>query len=113
MIVRILVIGTLVVGVLGPMEIRPSFGEEVLSSNTKIVKGEILQIEGPYYKVKDRSGSEIRLHVDKNTTMMDGGVQVGDHIVADVTPQGHAAFIIKGSPGAPQQLGSPTEPSHP
>ena len=68
---------------------------EVLQSVTTFVHGEILQIEGPFYTVKDQSGKEVRLHVDGSTTKFDEALQVGDRIAADVTPRGHVGLIVK------------------
>jgi hypothetical protein len=74
----------------------PALAGEVLQSVTTFVHGEILQIDGPYYTVKDQSGREVRLHVDGSTTKMDeAALQVGDRIAADVTPKGHVGLIVK------------------
>jgi hypothetical protein len=73
----------------------PVLAGEVLQSVTTFVHGEILQIDGPYYTVKEQSGREVRLHVDGTTTKMDEALQVGDRIAADVTPKGHVGLIVK------------------
>ena len=60
----------------------------------RTIAGEILHIEGNIYIVKDRSGEEVRLHVDDKTDRLDHAVlQVGDPIRAYVTPEGHATSI--------------------
>jgi hypothetical protein len=74
-----------------------SIGGEVLQSVTTFVRGEILNIDGPYYTIKDQSGREVRLHVDGSTTRGDETFNVGDHVAADVTPQGHVGLLIKQS----------------
>lgn len=56
------------------------------------VKGEITKIEGENYVVKDASGKEARLHVDK-TTQKEGALKVGDKVEASVTKEGHAISI--------------------
>jgi hypothetical protein len=62
------------------------------SSAAQTVKGEILKVEGENYTVKDASGKEVRLHVDK-TTKTSGPLKVGDKIEAEATPEGHANSI--------------------
>jgi hypothetical protein len=56
------------------------------------VKGEILKVDGENYTIKDASGKEVRLHVDK-TTKTSGALKVGDKIEAEATPEGHANSI--------------------
>src|SRR5438093_749478 len=64
------------------------------------VTGELVKIDGAFYVIKDASGKEIRLHVDKNTTKldkdrakMDREFKVGDKIEARMNPDGHASAI--------------------
>ena len=63
------------------------------------VKGELMQIEGDYYVIRDAEGKDVRVHVDKGTKMEDA-VKVGDFIEAKRTLQGHAVSIRQAS-GAP------------
>jgi hypothetical protein len=60
--------------------------------STQTVKGDLLKIDGEFYVVKDMAGKEIRLHVDKTTTV-DGAVKVGDKVEAQATEKNHAASI--------------------
>jgi hypothetical protein len=62
------------------------------ASGTQVVKGSVLDQEGEYYTIKDMSGHELRLHVDKDTKMEER-IKVGDRIEAQVTPDGHAKSI--------------------
>jgi hypothetical protein len=55
------------------------------------IKGDILNIEGEHLVIKDMSGHEIRLRVDKDTKME--RVKVGDKIIAMVAADGHAESI--------------------
>jgi len=64
------------------------------------VKGELTQIEGEHYVVRDAEGKDIRIHVDKGTKMEDP-VKVGDFIEAKRTLEGHAVSIRQAS-SAPQ-----------
>jgi len=64
------------------------------------VQGELVKIDGAFYVIKDASGKEIRLHVDKNTTKldkdrakMDSDFKVGDKVEARMNPDGHASSI--------------------
>ncbi|MGH7231030.1 MAG: hypothetical protein ACREJU_06675 [Nitrospiraceae bacterium] len=77
----------------------PALGEVINSSPSQTIRGQIVNVEGPYYSVKDSSGREVKLHIDKDTITMDGtALKAGDVITADVTPKGHATFIIKSGP---------------
>ena len=59
------------------------------------VKGEVLKIEGQYYLITEATtGKELRLHTDQDTKVI-GAPKVGDRIVADITPDGHATGIKK------------------
>jgi hypothetical protein len=65
---------------------------DMAAPNTQTVKGDLLKIDGEFYVVKDISGKEIRLHVDK-TTAVDGAIKVGDKVEAQATEKNHAASI--------------------
>jgi len=72
------------------------YGQGLVSSPSQTVRGEVVTLEGAYVYVKDEAGKEVKLHTDQNTMMMDGTkVHPGDNVTADVTPTGHATFIIK------------------
>ena len=58
------------------------------------VTGDVLKIEGEFYVVKDMTGKEVRLHVDK-TSKLEGSFKAGDRIEAQVTEKGHALSIKK------------------
>jgi hypothetical protein len=60
------------------------------------VKGELMQIEGEYYVIKDAEGKEIRVHVDKRTKM-DGTFHVGDIVEVNRTLPGHALEVRQSS----------------
>ena len=64
---------------------------------SRTVQGEILRIQGDMYLIKPVSphaGKEIRLKVDEKTVRIDAeSFHVGDTIIADVTPEGHALVI--------------------
>ena len=54
------------------------------SSAAQPLKGEVLKIEGENYTIKDASGKEVRIHVDK-TTKAEGTFKVGDKVEARTT----------------------------
>jgi hypothetical protein len=58
------------------------------------VKGELMQIEGNFYVLKDAEGKEVRVHVDKGTKMQ-GAFNVGDILEVNRTLPGHAVEIRK------------------
>ena len=58
------------------------------------VKGELMQIEGEFYILKDAEGKEVRVHVDKGTKMQ-GAFTVGDILEVNRTLPGHALEVRK------------------
>ena len=58
------------------------------------VKGELMQIDGDFYVLKDAEGKEVRVHVDKGTKMQ-GAFTVGDILEVKRTLPGHALEIRK------------------
>ena len=62
------------------------------SAAGQTVKGEVQKIDGENYTIKDASGKEVRLHVDK-TTKTAGALKVGDKVEAEATTEGHATSI--------------------
>jgi uncharacterized protein YdeI (BOF family) len=60
------------------------------------VKGELMQIEGEFYTLRDAEGKEVRVHVDKGTNM-DKGLRIGDIVEVQRTLPGHAVSIKRAS----------------
>jgi hypothetical protein len=72
------------------------------------VKGELAQIEGEFYTLKDAEGKDVRVHVDKSTKM-DGIFRVGDVVEVQRTLPGHAVWMKKSdSPLAKSPTPSPS-----
>jgi len=70
------------------------------------IEGVVQRLEGSYYVIKDLSGKEVRLNVDRSTRL-DGNITAGDRIVALTNPMvAHGAYVtnmyILGSPGVIQ-----------
>jgi hypothetical protein len=57
-----------------------------------LVEGEVLKIEQDFYLVKDRRGQEVKIQLDQRT-MIAGSPKVGDHVIAQIEPQGNAYSI--------------------
>ena len=70
---------------------------DMAEPNAQTVKGDLLKIDGEYYVVKDATGKEVRLHVDK-TSQLDGTFKAGDKIEAQATDKGHASSIKQAKP---------------
>ena len=66
--------------------------EQMAAPGSQIVKGDLLRIDGEFYVVKEPSGKEVRLHVDK-TSKLEGTFKAGDKIEAQASDQGHALSI--------------------
>ena len=63
------------------------------AAGSKLIEGDVLNINGEYYTVHDKAGHEVRLHVDKTTHLEGGEFKVGDKVEAYVTDQGHARYM--------------------
>ena len=70
---------------------------DMAAPGAQTVTGDVLKIEGEFYVVKDTSGKEVRLHVDK-TSQLDGTFKAGDKIEAQATDKGHASSIKQATP---------------
>ena len=67
--------------------------KEGQSQSAKVIKGEILRIEGDNYFVKGQDGKEVRVHIDQTTTMSDKKLEQGELIEATVNEQNHVLSI--------------------
>ena len=65
---------------------------DMAAESTQTVKEDLLKIDGEFYVVKDMAGKEIRLHVDKTTTL-DGAIKAGDKLEAQATEKNHAVSV--------------------
>jgi ribosomal protein S1 len=66
--------------------------DEMAAPGSKMIKGDLLKIEGEFYTVHDTAGHEVRVHVDK-TTKLDSAVKTGDKVEVQVTDKGHAQSV--------------------
>jgi uncharacterized protein YdeI (BOF family) len=60
------------------------------------VKGELVQIEGEYYILRDAEGKNVRVHVDKRT-QMEPNLRIGDTVDVQRTLPGHALSMRRAS----------------
>jgi hypothetical protein len=65
---------------------------DMAAPSSQTVTGDLLKIDGEFYVVKEMSGKEIRLHVDKTSTL-DGSINVGEKVEAQATEKNHAVSI--------------------
>ena len=70
---------------------------DTAAPSTQTLQGDLLKIDGEFYVVKDMSGKETRLHVDK-TTKLEGTIKAGDKVGAQATEKNHAVSIKHVSP---------------
>lgn len=61
---------------------------------TETVEGRLLRTEGDLYVIRDDRGREIRVRTGKDS-LIDGAMQVGDLVSAEVWKDGHARSIRK------------------
>jgi hypothetical protein len=57
------------------------------------VKGDLLKIDGEFYVVKDTSGRDVRLHVDKTTKLDGAAFKAGDKVEVQTSEKNHAVSI--------------------
>ena len=62
------------------------------ANDGKMIKGEVLRVEGDNYFVKGQDGKEVRMHIDKTTESI-GSFKQGDRIEAKVNDANHALSI--------------------
>ena len=94
--------GSVMKKLIGPFVLAMIFGaamvslsyaaDDMAAPSTQTVKGDLLKIDGEFYVVKDMSGKEIRLHVDK-TSQLEGTFKAGDKIEAQATDKAHASSM--------------------
>ena len=61
-------------------------------THNRTIMGDVTRVEHAYYFVKEKDGTEVRLHADK-TTLMLGQLKQGDRVEAEVTEQNHALLM--------------------
>jgi hypothetical protein len=74
---------------------------------SKTVNGDLLKIEGEFYTVHDKSGHEVRLHIDKSTKLEGDAFKTGDKVEVEATDKDHALSIKHVQPKM-QDVGSET-----
>jgi len=67
-------------------------------TGSKQIRGEVLKMENNSYLVRDESGKEVRLIVNKDSKVVKA-FEVGDWIVAQISDDGTVTMITKSSDG--------------
>ncbi len=62
------------------------------------IKGDLLKIDGDFYVVKDTSGKDVRLHVDKTTKLDGAAFKAGDKVEVQTSDKNHAVSIKHAEP---------------
>jgi hypothetical protein len=60
--------------------------------SSRIIKGEVLSVEGDTYYLQEQNGKAVRLHTDQ-TTRKTGNIYQGARVEAEVNDLGHALSI--------------------
>lgn len=63
------------------------------SSAFQTIDGKLLKIDGEFYVLEDSKGKQRRVHVNKETILLNGRKELGDTLRAQITPKGHAITI--------------------
>lgn len=85
--------------VLGQVETNRDIGppapqlDPVESLGPRLVRGELLKIEGDTYIIRDTDSQEVKLEVGAATKVERDSFKIGDKVEARVTPDGHAEYI--------------------
>jgi len=66
------------------------------SIDGRMIKGEVMRVEGDDYIVNDQDGKEVRLHIDL-VTVMARNIEPGQSIEAKVDDQNHVIAILSAS----------------
>ena len=79
----------------GPMGEKPgkSLSTNPSSAPFRTVDGKLLKVDGEFYVLEDPAGKERRIHVNKETVLLNGPKRPGDTIRAEITQSGHAISI--------------------
>ena len=71
---------------------------DMAAPGTQTVNGDLLKIDGEFYVVKDTSGKDVRLHVDKTTKLDGAAFKAGDKVEVQATDKNHAVSIKHAEP---------------
>ena len=64
------------------------------SAAFQTVDGTLLEIDGEFYVVEDFTGKQLRLHVGRDTVLLNGQKKPGDILRVEITKSGHAISIL-------------------
>jgi hypothetical protein len=66
---------------------------ELQEQGVRVIRGEVLRVEGQNYFVKDQEGREVRFQTD-TTSIQTEKIQSGDRIEAKVDDNNHALSLL-------------------
>ena len=78
----------------GEKQMKDSDREGDQVGGSKIVKGEVLDVEADNVLVKAQGGTEVLLHTDHTTLKAARNIEQGEQIEAQVDDQNHALSIL-------------------
>src|SRR6185436_13801084 len=77
----------------GYVQERPIVQKEMHEQGVRLIRGEVLRVEGENYVVKEQDGKEVSFRAD-TTTMKTDTIQSGDRIEAKVDDNNHALSLL-------------------
>ena len=77
----------------GYVQERPIGQKEMHEQGVRLIRGEVLRVEGENYVVKEQDGKEVSFRAD-TTTMKTDTIQSGDRIEAKVDDNNHALSLL-------------------
>ena len=85
--------GTLTIALAGNAKAGSSIDTNTASTAAQTIDGTLLKIDGDFYAIEDLNGKQARLHVSKDTKLVNGEKKPGDVIRAEVNKSGHILSI--------------------
>ena len=77
----------------GYVQERPIVQKEMHEQGVRLIRGEVLRVEGENYVVKEQDGKEVSFRAD-TTTMKTDTIQFGDRIEAKIDDNNHALSLL-------------------
>jgi len=104
--------GALLMGVIGfPIASSSSATDrpDIRPNTSPAIQGELVKMEGELFTVKDPTGRQQQLRIDRDTKMV-GVFRTGDYVQAWVSPDGRTESIIAFKKDKEPGQGLPSQP---
>ena len=85
--------GTVTATLAGGPKAGANIDTNTVSTAAQTIDGKLLKIDGDFYVIEDLNGKQARLHISKNTKLVNGKKKPGDVIRAEVNKSGHILSI--------------------